>query len=191
MLVVLRRLSWFIALLSVVSTGPAVAHGGLAMEQDFCKLRVGRYLMHFVGYQPDSTSASKEFCEDIPQTGPTIIVLDYIDEALRELPTEVRLIKDTGDESNLDAVTVFHLPAKIYPNGSLALEYKFDQGGRYIGLVTVNGSEKYVSRFPFSVGKPRLNWLQIVGAVVAIAASVALYWFAQRQRSREIGDKAA
>jgi hypothetical protein len=180
-----------LVLLMAFQIKTAAAHGGLAMDADYCKLRVGRYLMHFVGYQPDSSNASKEFCEDIPQTGATIIVLDYIDDALRDMPTEVRVIRDTGDETNLDAVTVFHLPPKVYPNGSLSLEYNFAESGRYVGLVTVKGADTLVSRFPFSVGKPGFNWLLVVGVFAAIAAAAALYWFAQRQRSREIGDKAA
>jgi hypothetical protein len=179
-----------LALIATLDVSTAFAHGGLAMDADFCKLRVGRYLMHFVGYQPDSPNATKEFCEDIPETGATIIVLDYIDEALRDLPTEVRVIRDTGDESNLDAVSVFHLPAKTYPSGSLSLEHKFSQSGRYVGLVTVHGPEKFVSRFPFSVGKPGFNWLQVVGAIAAVAAAVGLYWFAQRQRTRQTGSGA-
>jgi hypothetical protein len=179
-----------LVLLMAFQIKTAAAHGGLAMDVDFCKLRVGRYLMHFVGYQPDSPSAMKEFCEDIPQTGATIIVLDYIDEALRDMPTEVRVIRDTGDESNLDAVSVFHLPAKVYPSGSLSLEHKFSESGRYVGLVTVHGPEKFVSRFPFSVGKPGFNWLQVVGAVAAVAAAMGLYWFAQRQRTRQTGSGA-
>jgi hypothetical protein len=179
-----------LALLMPFQIKTATAHGGLAMDVDFCKLRVGRYLMHFVGYQPDSSNESKEFCEDIPQTGATIIVLDYIDDALRDMPTEVRIIRDTGDESNLDAVTVFHLPPKVYPNGSLSLDYNFTESGRYVGLVTVNGADTFVSRFPFSVGKPGFRWLQLVGVLIAIGAGIALYWFAQRQRSRDIEDKA-
>ncbi len=186
-----RWLLCALAFLATFGITSANAHGGLAMDADFCKLRVGRYLMHFVGYQPDSSNATKEFCEDIPETGATIIVLDYIDDALRDLPTEVRVIRDTGDESNLEAVSVFHLPAKVYPSGSLSLEHNFKEGGRYVGLVTVHGPEKYVSRFPFSVGKPSFKWLQIVGAIVVIAAGAALYWFAQRQRARQTGRGAA
>lgn len=177
----------WLAFLCAVSIHGAHAHGGLAMDQDYCKLRVGRYLMHFVGYQPDSPNAAKEFCEDIPETGATIIVLDYVDEALRDLPTEVRIIKDTGNEANLDAVTVFHLPAKVYASGSLSLEHNFAQGGRYVGLVTVNGAEQMISRFPFSVGKRSGNWLQIVAVIAVMAVAVALYWFAQRQRTRQAG----
>ena len=51
--------------------------------------------MHFTGYQPEATQ-EKEFCEDIPATGRTVVALDYIEEALRPLPTEVRIIRDTG-----------------------------------------------------------------------------------------------
>ncbi len=71
------------------------AHGGLSLADDVCKLTIGPYTMHFTGYQPDSTQ-EKEFCEDIPATGRTVVALDYIEEALRPLPTEVRIIRDTG-----------------------------------------------------------------------------------------------
>jgi hypothetical protein len=74
--------------------GGAFAHGGLSMDEDTAS--VGPYLMHFVGYQPDSASGPKEFCEDIPETGRTIVVLDYLNDELRDLPTEVRIIRDTG-----------------------------------------------------------------------------------------------
>ncbi len=98
------------------------AHGGLALAEDMCKLRVGPYNMHFTGYQPDSTR-NKEFCEDIPATGRTVVVLDYMEDALRPLPTEVRVIKDTGSEQDLQAITVLHLPPKVYPNGTVNFEY--------------------------------------------------------------------
>ena len=71
------------------------AHGGLSLADDVCKLTIGPYTMHFTGYQPEATQ-EKEFCEDIPATGRTVVALDYIEEALRPLPTEVRIIRDTG-----------------------------------------------------------------------------------------------
>jgi hypothetical protein len=159
----------------------AFAHGGLAMEEDYCRLRVGKYFMHFTGYQPDSPNATKEFCEDIPATGNTIIVLDYVSRDLRDLPTEVRIVKDTGREQDLEAITVFHLPAKRYPTGSLSLEYNFAKPGRYVGLVTVGDQEKSVARFPFSVGSSGNVSYWLVAALAA-AAAVALYFFGLRQR---------
>lgn len=161
------------------------SHGGLSMDEDTCKLRVGRYVMHFVGYQPDSPSGPKEFCEDIPETGRTIVVLDYVDAELRDLPTEVRVIRDTGaPPQRLEEVTVLHLPPKIYPTGSLNFEFTFAEPGKFVGLVTVGSAEKFESRFPFSVGRSR-SWLHLLVPVALIAGgSVMLYRFAMRRRAK-------
>ena len=90
---------------SMLLTAQVQAHGGLALAEDMCVLTVGPYRMHFTGYQP--LSQEEEFCEDIPEVGKTVIALDYIQEELRPLKTEVRIIRDTGSEENLDAITYF------------------------------------------------------------------------------------
>jgi hypothetical protein len=164
--------------------GGAAAHGGLSMDEDTCKLRVGPYLMHFVGYQPDSASGPKEFCEDIPETGRTIVVLDYLNDELRDLPTEVRIVRDTGSQVGVESATLLHLPPKVYPTGSLNFEMSFPEPGKFVGLVTVGGSEKLVSRFPFSVGR-RSAWLHLLlPAALVMAAAVVLYRFGMRRRSK-------
>ena len=61
---------------------------------------------------------ARELCGDIPSTGRTVIVLDFIEGELRSLPVEVRVIKDTGSEQDLQAITVLHVPAKVYQGGS-------------------------------------------------------------------------
>lgn len=162
----------------------AAAHGGLSMDDDQCKLRIGPYFMHFTGYQPEATS-EKEFCEDIPATGHTVVVLDAIDNALREMPLEVRIIRDTGDERNLDAITIFRIPPKVYPSGSVAFEHVFDQPGKFVGLVTVTDSkqQQHLSRFPFAVGgngfRKYTEYL-IIPAVLLLGAG--LYFYAGRKR---------
>lgn len=163
----------------------AHSHGGLSMDEDTCKLRVGRYVMHFVGYQPDTVSGPKEFCEDIPQTGRTIVVLDYVDPELRDLPTEVRVIRDTGaPPEKLDEVTVLHLPPKLYPTGSLNFEVDFREPGKFIGLVSVGDQPKLQSRFPFSVGRGH-SWLHWAAPVAIIAvAAVLLYRIGLRRRAK-------
>lgn len=164
--------------------GGALAHGGLSMDEDTCKLRVGPYLMHFVGYQPDSASGPKEFCEDIPETGRTIVVLDYLNDELRDLPTEVRIIRDTGSAGGLEDLTLLHLPPKVYPTGSLNFEMSFPEPGKFVGLVTVGGGDKLVSRFPFSVGQ-RSPWLHLLlPAVLVVAGALALYRFGMRRRNK-------
>jgi hypothetical protein len=168
------------------ASGPAAGHGGLAMEEDYCKLRIGRFVMHFSGYQPDSPNATKEFCEDIPVTGNTVIVLDYVDQELRDLETEVRVVKGTGEESDLDAVTVVHLAPRRYPTGTLSFEHDFAEAGNYVGLVTVSGQTRAVSRFPFAVGRGGGfgKWL-LLGVAVA-AAVVGLALVARHQRARAL-----
>jgi len=157
----------------------AHAHGGLALAEDMCRLTIGPYNMHFTGYQPDNTR-NKEFCEDIPSTGRTVVVLDYMDDALRPLPTEVRVIRDTGSEQDIQAVTVLHLPPKVYPAGTVNFEYNFDKPGKYVGLVTVGGPKEHISRFPFSVGEGKM-WVPpsylimgFVGAAVVVGLIFAL-----------------
>lgn len=146
------------------------------MEKDLCKLRLGPYALHFTGYQPE-VSGANEFCEDIPRIGHTVVALDAVDEALRDMPLEVRIIRDTGDEADLAAITVLHLPAKVYPSGTVSFEHRFDAPGKFVGLVTGGGKQEFVSRFPFSVaaGKSsREPWLWALGIVLA---GVALYFY--------------
>ena len=171
------------ALLLAVSS--AHAHGGLAMDEDKCKLRVGRYTMHFVGYQPESPSGPREFCEDIPEVGHTIVVLDYLNDELRDMPTEVRIIKDTGGEAQLDDITVLHIPPKVYASGSLNFELTFREPGKFVGLVSVGqDSSKIVSRFPFSVGRSS-SWLALTaGALLTVMAAFMLYRFAVHRRNK-------
>lgn len=161
------------------------AHGGLSLADDICKLSIGPFTMHFTGYQPDATQ-EKEFCEDIPATGRTVVALDYIEEALRPLPTEVRIIRDTGAqagaEGNLDTVTILHIPAKVYPNGSINFEYDFMQPGKFVGLVTVRDKEEYVSRFPFSVGEPKGTSPYLIVAIAALIGAAAFFFLRGRRK---------
>lgn len=183
-----RRGRWLalalISALFIFRADLAAAHGGLSMDQDQCKLRIGPYFMHFTGYQPEATS-EKEFCEDIPATGHTVFALDAVDNALREMPLEVRIIRDTGDERNLDAITIFRIPPKVYPTGSVSFEHLFDQPGKFVGLVTVtdNKQQQHLSRFPFAVGGD--GWSKytdylVIPAVLLLGAG--LYLYAGRKR---------
>tara|TARA_B100000676_G_scaffold289317_1_gene321741 strand:- start:28521 stop:29078 length:558 start_codon:yes stop_codon:yes gene_type:complete len=175
-------------LLSFLFTAQVQAHGGLSLADDMCKLTVGPYTMHFTGYQPNS-SKEKEFCEDIPATGRTVVALDYIEEALRPLPTEVRVIKDTGSEENLDSITILHLPAKVYSNGSINFEHTFNEPGKFVGLVTSGKNQEHVSRFPFSVGEGSSSMPP--GLVFAIAAALGLGAFFLFKVGKKSQDKSA
>ena len=170
--------------IGVTFSTQAQAHGGLALAEDMCRLTIGPYNMHFTGYQPDATR-NKEFCEDIPATGRTVVVLDYMEDALRPLPTEVRIIRDTGSEQDLQAITILHLPPKVYPAGSVNFEYNFDKPGKFVGLVMVGDKQELVSRFPFSVGETKI-WLPPSYMLIALGGSavIGVIIFAMRGRSK-------
>ena len=116
-----------------------------------------------------------------------MVALDYIEEALRPLPTEIRVIRDTGSEENLDAITVLHMPAKVYPNGSINFEYNFTEPGKFVGLVTITSDEEYVSRFPFSVGTGGGTSPFLIFAITAIIGVVGMVIYRGRQKSSSSG----
>ena len=85
-----------IALLALVlgMVGAAHAHGGVSMEDDHCVMRIGPHRAHFTGYQPQTGSA-QAFCEDIPEPGRAVIVIDFVDMEVKENRDKVvRSFKD-------------------------------------------------------------------------------------------------
>lgn len=168
---------------SAVLSGTCAAHGGLSMDSDGCKLMIGPFNMHFSGYQPQA-NGNQEFCEDIPKTGSTIIVMDALESDLREIPIEVRVIKDTGDLTKLDEITVIHMPPKVYDSGSIPLEYNFQEAGKYVGLVSAGSKGQYVARFPFSVGVERFDYRKYALFLGIALMAWGLYRYAGRVRAK-------
>lgn len=175
------------SLVLTISGGMALAHGGLSLDEDVCKLTLGQYSMHFTGYQP-SKSGNKEFCEDIPATGQTIFVLDAIDESLRNMPIEVKIVPDSGDGSvaGSNQAPVMRIVPRIYKTGSVSFEYNFDRPGKYVGIVSTGDNGEIVSRFPFSVApqKSQYGVYLAILAVLIIGGVLYLYSGHARERSK-------
>jgi hypothetical protein len=156
------------------------------LDKNFCILKFGPYGMHLTEYQPE-ISDRQELCGDIPSIGRTVVVLDFIEGDLRSLPVEVRVIKDTGSEQELQAITVVHLPPKVYPGGFINFEHSFSQPGKFIGVITVGGKEEHVARFPISVGESGvvshfMHYIMVIVPVVAIAGGAAIFFFLRGRR---------
>jgi hypothetical protein len=156
------------------------------LDKNFCILKFGPYGMHLTEYQPD-ISDRQELCGDIPSTGRTVVVLDFIEGDLRSLPVEVRVIKDTGSEQDLQAITVIHVPAKVYPGGFINFEHSFDQPGKFIGVVTVGGKEEHVARFPISVGEGGvvshlMHYMMVIVPLAVIGGGAAIFFFLRGRR---------
>jgi hypothetical protein len=165
------RLNLACLLATVLFTSGAVAHGAVSQQGNKCVLKIGPDIMYFTAYQPQSSR--EEFCDDIPSVGQMVVALDMQEKELRDMTTEIRIIKDLGthttfngypyltdaelgNAATLDSATVFYLAPKKYPTGTLTFEHNFPEMGKFIGIVTVKNDygRTYVSQFPFAVGTP-------------------------------------
>ncbi|MGJ0508615.1 MAG: hypothetical protein ACR652_16115 [Methylocystis sp.] len=157
-------------------TVQAHAHGDVGSNQGQCLMKIGPDTMSFTGYQP--LKSREQFCDDIPDAGPTIITLDAQQDELREMNLEMRVLRDVGqkdDNENLEANTEYFSPPKKYKTGTLTFDHNFATEGKYIGIVKAksdDGSKEYVARFPFSVGltaSKELTTFLVLGAAGAVA----------------------
>jgi hypothetical protein len=181
----------------------AWGHGGVSMDDDMCLMRVGTYKAHFTGYQPESR-ATQEFCEDIPVVSKAIFVLDFIDDELRNMDVDFRVIRDVkaigvkatladlGTQREIEKNTKFYSEAKRFPRGTMSVTVDFKDAGQYIGLVTAKNPETgraYTSVFPFSVGV--VNYAQYVVPIVLILVltlvffGIFLYKWKKNEQQRE------
>jgi len=188
-----------LAALSAVNY-PARASGGLVMSQGTCTMHIDFYSARFTAYQPNSRG-NQEFCETLPDTGLTIIVLDYLHPSLKEVPVDFRIIRDVTGQGrfakledvqalgDIEPLTVFYQPPVIRPDGSFKIEFEFTEAGKYIGVVTAGhptNGKIYASVFPFTVGiKSYRSWL-ILGAVAVVLAGY--FWNRRRTSRRATGD---
>lgn len=144
---------------------PAFAHGGVVLEEDLCVINIGYLQAHFKIYLPQERQR-QEFCEDIPSTGESVFVMEYLHSGLDEATIEFRMIRNvTGlgrfaglEEiekiANLDEVTVFFQPPAVIP-GVYSVVHRFDEPGDFIGVVTAtphDAGDPYIAVFPFQVG---------------------------------------
>jgi plastocyanin len=150
-----KRFSLF-GIMCSAATSVGWGHGALSGAEDTCVLSVGQYQMHFTGYQPRE-SGNTEFCEDIPATGQTIIVLEAMDTALRDLEISIRVV------DALTAEPIVEQPWRSYARGSLTLQNNFDEQGEFVGLVAVRqpGAEtpEAIAEFPFRVGNQAAEYV--------------------------------
>jgi hypothetical protein len=167
---------------AVFAPGPATARGALGYDQDQCVLKIGPDFLYFSGYQHGT--ARRKFCEDAPGVGETTFVFDYGQDELRQMNADFRIQRDTGGSGDdqaaaPDGPSVAYLPPRVYPSGTFNFVYRFDQPGNYVGVVTMEGQggEKWVARFPFSVGGTPLSTTPYILLALAAALAFGMFFF--------------
>ncbi len=172
------------------------AGGGLVIEDDVCIVWIDFYSAHFTAYQPDSRG-NEQFCQELPDTGVTLFVLDYLHQSLKEVPVEFRIIRNVTGQGqyvklkhveqieDISEHTVFHQPPVVRPDASFQVETKFTEPGEYVGIISAghpSNDSVYTAVFPFEVGASRKGWL-----LPALILASGLAYFSVRSRQRRAG----
>lgn len=160
----------------------ALAHGGVVEEDDICVIKVNYLRAHFKIYQPRVTG-HEQFCEDLPAAAESVFVMEYMHDALQEMPIDFRIIRDVTGKGrfarmehvaaieDLDAVTVFHKAATQEPD-VYRVVHAFEKEGDFIGIVSAQHPETgvvYAAVFPFEVGFTGWGyWPLLIGLLVLI-----------------------
>ncbi len=185
-------------LLLVALLWPATltAHGGVVFEEDVCVLKIGFLQAHFTGYQP-SSRGSEEFCEELPDIGNSVFVIDYLHDFLKEMPVDFRIVTDSQnlgiyarweDIQNLEDIehdTVFYQPPIKWRDGVLNVSHDFEESGGYIGIITAQHptEEKlYNAVFFFSVGGTDYGYFPLFLGFAILAQ--LMYWLSKGGFSR-------
>lgn len=151
-----------------------------AQHPRLCVMNVGPTQIMFSALQ-DKTD--EIFCQRVPQTGPTTIILDARQPELRQMNIEVRVLRNVGQRDwrdDLRANTVTLIPAKKYlaDHGTATFRTPLDADGDYIALVRAtsdDGVREYVGEYNFSVGG-LTEWHALFGvlSVVVVALSYGM-----------------
>lgn len=156
--------------LAPVSRG--FAHGGASVEADTCRIMVGPHLVHFTAYQPQ-LAGTTEYCDKIPELGPSTIVIDYEGKALRNMTVEMEITKEPG------GTRVYYQPPATHTTGSFNTTVNFTEPGNYLTHITlVNEGQRIDAHVPFKVGSSKgeiSNTTMVIIAVVLGAIGYIVY----------------
>ena len=105
--------------------GMAGAHGKVSIEEDMCTRRLNdESMVHMSAYHPQH-EPSDQYCTEIPREGNTLLVIDLVDQALRNIPVGIRVVRGT---SEVDDETVAYLRPNYHPDGVMRGEASLDKG---------------------------------------------------------------
>lgn len=116
----------------------AMAHGNVTLEEDICVRRIGGNMIHFSAYQPQYEPKA-QYCTEIPEVGDTFLVVDLVDQSLRNLPLGVRIIRGQGEGGKEeDDQTVAYWKPVSHPDGVVRGEANLEKG-LYKLIITAEG----------------------------------------------------
>ena len=133
-------------LVAVLYAGAAAAHGKVSLEEDSCVRRIGDSMVHLSAYQPQF-EPSAQYCTEIPKGGDTHLVVDLVDQALREMPVGMRIVRGTNETED---ETVSFVRPSVHADGVIRGETSLDQG-LYTVIITADGLPPMRYQYPLRV----------------------------------------
>ena len=182
--------------LSLALLGAFLAHSpadAISMDKsstirDQCELSIGPDLIQVVAYMPDRSR--DRFCADFPSTGRIILSIDLVAARLRDLPIDVRIVKEPkgplDENDDLEPFTVARLAPRLYPGGAVQVEHDFADAGDYAAFISVTepSGTRRTTRFGFTVGGKLLFFAPAMLAAVFLTGLVFAYWTYSKERTR-------
>lgn len=181
----MRLLIAFVAAVALTTRAQAQqVTGGPIQQIQQCVTKIGPNTLSFTFYQP--LKSRNQFCEEVPEIGPTVIVIDSMQDELRDMTMELRVMK--AAEADVDAaengqIVEAYLPPATFKSGTIQYEHNFLERGNYVAFVRArgqNGSKEYNATFTFSVGETSRREL-IATSFLTVSALVGFWlWFRQK-----------
>ncbi|SEP20303.1 hypothetical protein [Nitrosovibrio sp. Nv6] len=138
--------------------GMAGAHGKVSMDEDTCARRLDDdSMVHLSAYQPQH-EPSNQYCTEIPREGNTLLVIDLADQALRDIPVGIRVVRGT---SEVDDETVAYLRPSYHPDGVIRGETSLDKG---LYTVFITGEAVPPVHYEYSLRVQMINYANIFRA---------------------------
>lgn len=155
------------AMVMMLHTGTASAHGKVAMEEDSCMRRIGENMIHLSAYQPQ-VDEEGHYCTDIPKAGNTILVIDLVDPSLREMPIAVKIAKGSNAS---EGEVIANLRSTTYEDGVISTQSTFDQG-KYTILVTAEGIPPL--NYEYHLRVEMINYANVFRAAIGPTVGILL-----------------
>lgn len=187
-------------LLGIMLPGITFGHGSVSVEDDRCLIEIGYFKAHFKIYLPEQRR-HEQFCEDLPRTGESVFVMEYLHQGLSEVPIDFRIVRNVTGQGrftrlgdieridDLDALTVFHHAAGIQRD-VFTVRHRFEEAGKFVGVVrleTPDTGETYTAVFPFDVGFTGFGYWPLFVLVALLLQLNYLWmsgWFSRRRRKQ-------
>jgi len=148
-------------------TSTAGAHGKVTMEEDSCMRRIGENMIHLSAYQPQ-VDEEGHYCTDIPKAGNTILVIDLVDPALREMPIGMKVIR--GSQAS-EGETITHIRPTLYQDGVISNQSALDQG-KYLIQITAEGIPPL--HYEYHLRVEMINYANVFRAAIGPAVGLLL-----------------